>query len=157
MLAGQDGLRLSLAGVQDKLPVVFDGQRIGLPRDGTPSTHILKPAIATVEDSVINEAFCLALARAMQLQTAQSQIGAVGERRFLLVERYDRTLAANGQRVRLHQEDFCQALGVVPELKYQNEGGPGLEHCFELIRRVTGRLPRKGNTSCSRRVSKRLA
>ncbi|ATG90497.1 type II toxin-antitoxin system HipA family toxin [Methylomonas koyamae] len=137
MLAGQDGLRLSLAGAQDKLPVVFDGQRIGLPRNGTPSSHILKPAIAAVEDSVINEAFCMTLARAMQLQTAQSQIGSIGERQFLLVERYDRTLAANGQRMRLHQEDFCQALGVVPELKYQNEGGPGLEQCFDLVRRVT--------------------
>ena len=137
MLAGQDGLRLSLAGAQDKLPVVFDGQRIGLPRNGTPSSHILKPAIAAVEDSVINEGFCLALAGAMQLNTAQSRICAVHDRSFLLVERYDRTQAANGQRVRLHQEDFCQALGVVPELKYQNEGGPGLDQCFDLVRRVT--------------------
>ena len=137
MLAGRDGLRLSLAGAQDKLPVVFDGQRIGLPRNGTPSTHILKPTIAAVEDSVINEAFCMTLARAMQLDTAQSQIGSIGERQFLLVERYDRKLAANGRRVRLHQEDFCQALGIVPELKYQNEGGPGLDQCFDLVRRVT--------------------
>ncbi|ANE55644.1 type II toxin-antitoxin system HipA family toxin [Methylomonas sp. DH-1] len=137
MLAGRDGLRLSLAGAQDKLPVVFDGQRIGLPRNGTPSSHILKPAIAAVEDSVSNEAFCMALARAMQLHTAHSQIGSIGDCQFLLVERYDRRLDANGQRARLHQEDFCQALGVVPELKYQNEGGPGLEQCFDLVRRVT--------------------
>lgn len=137
MLAGRDGLRLSLAGAQDKLPVVFDGQRIGLPRNGSPSTHILKPAIAAVEDSVINEAFCMTLARAMQLDTAQSQVAGIGERQLLLVERYDRTLAATGQCVRLHQEDFCQALGVVPELKYQNEGGPGFDQCFDLVRRVT--------------------
>lgn len=137
MLAGQDGLRLSLAGAQDKLPVVFDGQRIGLPRNGTPSSHILKPAIAAVVDSVINEGFCLALAAKMQFQTAQSRICSVRDRSFLLVERYDRTQAANGQRVRLHQEDFCQALGVIPELKYQNEGGPGLDQCFDLVRRVT--------------------
>ncbi|WGS88125.1 type II toxin-antitoxin system HipA family toxin [Methylomonas sp. UP202] len=137
MLAGQDGFRLSLAGAQDKLPVVFDGQRIGLPRNGTPSSHILKPAIAAVEDSVINEGFCLALAGAMQFQTAQSRICAIRDRSFLLVERYDRTQAAIGQRLRLHQEDFCQALGIVPELKYQNEGGPGLDQCFDLVRRVT--------------------
>ena len=67
MLAGRDGIRLSLAGAQDKLPVVFDGQRIGLPKGGEPSTHILKPAIASVEGSVINEGFCLALAQAMPL------------------------------------------------------------------------------------------
>jgi serine/threonine-protein kinase HipA len=73
MLAGKDGLRLSLAGAQDKLPVVFDGARIGLPLNGTPSSHILKPAIHAVDDSVINEGFCMALAEAMQLKPAKSK------------------------------------------------------------------------------------
>ena len=137
MLAGQDGLRLSLAGAQDKLPVVFDGTRIGLPRNGTPSSHILKPAILDLEDSVVNEAFCMALAEAMQLRPAKSKIQFVRDRAFLLVERYDRRLDAQGHRHRLHQEDFCQALGVVPEMKYQNEGGPDLARCFDLVRRAT--------------------
>jgi serine/threonine-protein kinase HipA len=137
MLAGRDGLRLSLAGAQDKLPVVFDGERLGLPRNGTPSSHILKPAIQSVEDSVINEGFCLALAQAMQLQPAKSRIHAVLNRTFLLVERYDRLADAQGNRRRVHQEDFCQALSVVPEMKYQNEGGPDLAQCFELVRRAT--------------------
>lgn len=137
MLAGKDGLRLSLAGAQDKLPVVFDGARIGLPLNGTPSSHILKPAIHAVEDSVINEEFCMALADAMRLKPAKSKVHAVLDRRFLLVERYDRVADAPGHRQRLHQEDFCQALGVVPEMKYQNEGGPDLAQCFDLVRRVT--------------------
>jgi serine/threonine-protein kinase HipA len=137
MLAGFDGLRLSLAGAQDKLPVVFDGSRLGLPRNGTPSSHILKPAIHAVEDSVANEGFCMALAEAMQLRPAKSKIHVVLKRPFLLVERYDRVTDAEGQRQRLHQEDFCQALGVVPEMKYQNEGGPDLAQCFALVRRVT--------------------
>jgi len=137
MLAGTDGLRLSLAGAQDKLPVVFDGARIGLPLDGTPSSHILKPAIHGVDDSVINEGFCMALAQAMQLKPATSIVHAVMDRPFLLVERYDRVTDAAGQRRRLHQEDFCQALGVVPELKYQNEGGPDLARCFGLVRHAT--------------------
>ena len=137
MLAGKDGLRLSLAGAQDKLPVVFDGARIGLPRNGTPSSHILKPAIRDVEDSVINEGFCMALAEAMQLKPAKSTVHRVLDRSFLLVERYDRLINAQGQRQRLHQEDFCQALGVVPEMKYQNEGGPDLAQCFDLVRRAT--------------------
>lgn len=72
MLAQRDGLRLSLAGAQDKFPVVFDGQRIGLPRGNTASTHILNPAIAAVKDSVINEAFCMALAKATGLQVADA-------------------------------------------------------------------------------------
>jgi serine/threonine-protein kinase HipA len=137
MLAGKDGLRLSLAGAQDKLPVVFDGARIGLPLNGTPSSHILKPPIHAVEDSVTNEGFCMALAEAMQLRPAKSKVHVVLDRRFLLVERYDRVVDTQGQRQRIHQEDFCQALGVVPEMKYQNEGGPDLGQCFELVRRAT--------------------
>ena len=137
MLAGRDGLRLSLAGAQEKLPVVFDGKRIGLPLNGTPSSHILKPEIHGIDDSVINEGFCLALAEAMQLKPARSKIHAVQNRRFLLVERYDRIADTQGSRRRLHQEDFCQALGVVPEMKYQNEGGPDLAQCFDLVRRMT--------------------
>ena len=137
MLAGKDGLRLSLAGAQDKLPVVFDGARIGLPLNGTPSSHILKPAIHAVEDSVTNEGFCMALAEAMQLKPAKSKVHKVLDRSFLLVERYDRLMDAQGHRQRLHQEDFCQALGVVPEMKYQNEGGPDLEQCFDLLRSAT--------------------
>ena len=137
MLAGTDGLRLSLAGAQDKLPVVFDGARLGLPLNGTPSSHILKPAIHAVEDSVINEGFCMALADAMQLKPAKSKIHKVLDRSFLLVERYDRLIDAQGHRQRLHQEDFSQALGVVPEMKYQNEGGPDLAQCFDLVRSAT--------------------
>lgn len=137
MLAGRDGIRLSLAGAQDKLPVVFNGQQIGLPISGQPSTHILKSAIASVEGSVINEGFCLALAQGMGMPTAQAQIFHVQERQVLLVARYDRRLDAGGQPVRLHQEDFCQALGVVPEMKYQNEGGPDLKACFDLLRHAT--------------------
>jgi serine/threonine-protein kinase HipA len=137
MLAGKDGLRLSLAGAQDKLPVVFDGDRLGLPRNGTPSSHILKPPIHAVEDSVINEGFCMALAEAMQLKPAKSEVHTVLNRPFLLVERYDRVADVQGHRRRIHQEDFCQALGVEPEMKYQNEGGPDLARCFDLVRRVT--------------------
>jgi serine/threonine-protein kinase HipA len=137
MLVGRDGLRLSLAGAQDKLPVVFDGRQIGLPKNGQPSTHILKPPIQAVDDSVINEGFCLALANAMQLEVARSEIIGIAERKILLVERYDRRIDINGKLIRVHQEDFCQALGIAPEMKYQNEGGPDFKSCFELLRKLT--------------------
>lgn len=137
MLAGQDGLRLSLAGAQDKLPVVFDGARVGLPLNGAPSSHILKPAIPAVEDSVTNEGFCMALAEAMQLEPAKARVHHVLDRSFLMVERYDRLIDDQGQRKRMHQEDFCQALGVAPEMKYQSEGGPDLVQCFDLVRSAT--------------------
>ena len=149
MRAGEDGLRLSLAGAQDKLPVVLDtdGLRTGLPLNGSPSTHILKPPIAGVDGSVFNEAFCMALARALKLDVTQTHIKAVADgaqqRHYLLVERYDRqavapALAATVESSqRLHQEDFCQALGVASEHKYQNEGGPGLAQAFALLRSAT--------------------
>jgi serine/threonine-protein kinase HipA len=137
MLAGRDGIRLSLAGAQDKLPVIFDGVRIGLPRSGASSSHILKPAIQSVEASVRNEGFCMALAEVMQLKPAKALIHNVNGREYLLVERYDRLIDLKGRRQRLHQEDFCQALGVVPEMKYQNEGGPDLPQCFDIVRRIT--------------------
>ncbi|MEH6688768.1 MAG: type II toxin-antitoxin system HipA family toxin [Halopseudomonas sabulinigri] len=137
MLAGTDGLRLSLAGAQDKLPVVFDGHRVGLPLNGSPSTHIMKPAIRTLDGSVINEAFSLKLAGAMGLQVAESLVlNAAGEQ-TLLVERYDRIHEKLGAIHRVHQEDFCQALGVVSEAKYQSEGGPGFSDAFDLLRKAT--------------------
>lgn len=137
MLAGDEGLRLSLAGAQDKLPVVCSDGRIGLPLRNTPSSHILKPAIAAVEGSVFNEGFCLALAARLKLPTAKAAIRQVAGTNYLLVERYDRQRLADGALQRLHQEDFCQALGVVPEHKYQNEGGPDLAQCFALLRQAT--------------------
>lgn len=137
MLAGEEGLRLSLAGAQDKLPVVFSEERIGLPLLNTPSSHILKPAIAAVEGSVFNEGFCLALAARLKLTVAQATIRRVANRAYLLLDRYDRQHLVDDTIQRLHQEDFCQALGVTPEYKYQNEGGPDLAQCFELVRHAT--------------------
>ncbi|HTD57749.1 MAG TPA: type II toxin-antitoxin system HipA family toxin [Solirubrobacteraceae bacterium] len=129
--------RLSLAGAQDKLPVVVGAdRRIGLTKGGTPSTHILKTAIAGLDGTVFNEALCLAIGRRLGIETVATEPCRVEGRDFLLVERYDRVHDEHGVR-RLHQEDFCQALGVSARAKYQNEGGPGLADCFALLRRAT--------------------
>jgi serine/threonine-protein kinase HipA len=139
LLAGEEGVRLSLAGAQDKLPVFVADAEIALPLEDTPSSHILKPAIPRYPDTVLNEAFCLALARSAGLYAVEADIHSVKEREFLLVERYDRRREPGRAMKRLHQEDFCQALGVPSELKYQNEGGPSLADCFDLVRRATAR------------------
>jgi len=139
LLAGEEGVRLSLAGAQDKLPVLVVDGRIALPLHGAPSTHILKPPILRFEDTIFNEGFCLALAKAVGLNAVSAEIRAIGDRPFLLVARYDRVRRADGSVRRLHQEDFCQALGIVPELKYQSEGGPSLRQCFELVRNSAAR------------------
>ncbi len=151
MLAGEQDMRLSLAGAQDKLPVVVRLEsgvvQIGLPKFGSASTHILKPAIPGIGGSVFNESFCMALARALKLDVANAAVHRIEDgqqqREFLLVERYDRqhaqadSAAPSNFSVRLHQEDFCQALGFPPETKYQNEGGPDLAQAFALLRRAT--------------------
>ncbi len=137
LMAGEEGIRLSLAGAQDKIAVhILDGQ-ISIPLGGAPSTHILKPAIERFEGLVFNEALCMKLAQAVGMPTAKVETGNVEGIDYLLVERYDRTLDVTGGKPRLkreHQEDFCQALGIVSENKYQNEGGPSLKQCFELLR-----------------------
>jgi serine/threonine-protein kinase HipA len=138
MHADEDGeYRLSLAGVQDKLPVIVgeDG-RIGITKGQTPSTHILKTPIERFDDTVTNEAFSLALGRALGIDAVTATPHRIDSREFLLVERYDRR-REDGAIRRLHQEDFCQALGVPTDRKYQSEGGPSLAACFALLRRAT--------------------
>jgi serine/threonine-protein kinase HipA len=139
MHADEDGeYRLSLAGAQDKLPVVVgaDG-RIGLTRGQTPSTHILKTPIERLEHTVANEALCPAIGHALGIVTVSAIPHRIGDREFLLIERYDRRGEGEG-RARLHQEDFCQALGIPTERKYQAEGGPSLADCFALLRGAAG-------------------
>ncbi|OWV78090.1 phosphatidylinositol kinase [Rhizobium sp. R635] len=119
-LVGERGVSMSLAGVQEKLPVFVDeGGAISIPVDGTPSTHIIKPDTRRLAGSVENEAFCLALARACGLDAAEATIGIAGKRRYLLVKRYDRFTDAEGEIRRLHQEDLCQLTGHFPSQKYE--------------------------------------
>ena len=140
LMAGEEGLRLSLAGAQVKLPVVLaegggtTGARIALPLEGIPSTHILKPEPERFPGLAANEAWCMDLARKVGLKVAESQRRRIGTTPCLIVKRYDRVLATDGKVQRLHQEDFCQALGFPAARKYQQEGGPSLTDCFDLIR-----------------------
>ncbi len=137
LLAGEDGIRLSLAGAQDKIAVRLDDRKISIPRGSAPSSHVLKPAIAAYEGVVFIEAFCMALANACGLNAARVQIGNVNGIDYLLAERYDRIRHEAGHIQRRHQEDFCQALGIPSEIKYQSEGGPSLRDCFALIREAS--------------------
>jgi serine/threonine-protein kinase HipA len=129
--------RLSLAGAQDKLPVVVDSSgRIGLTRGQTPSTHIIKTPIERLDHTVVNEAFCPMVGRQLGVDVVDASAQRVAGQEFLLVKRYDRHETNDGI-VRLHQEDFCQALAVPTARKYQAEGGPSLADCFALVRRAT--------------------
>lgn len=137
LLAGRVGLRLSLAGAQSKLPVVLVEGRVALPAPGQPTTHILKPPIARFPHTTENEALVMTLAAAVGLPVAPVAARSVAGRPYLLITRYDRTFDEGGRARRLHQEDFCQALGIPPERKYAAEDGPTFKTSFELVRRAT--------------------
>jgi serine/threonine-protein kinase HipA len=133
-----EGVRLSLAGAQPKLPVVIEDERVALPLNAaTPTTHILKPEPARFPGLVANEAFCMRLAKAAGLRAAEVETATtVSGQPYLIVERYDRDLTSEPIR-RLHQEDACQALGVPSDRKYQAEGGPSIREVAELLRNAT--------------------
>jgi serine/threonine-protein kinase HipA len=139
LLGGEEGVRLSLAGAQEKLAVCVEGERIALALGGRPTTHILKPFVEALDGTVQNELFCTRLAARMGFAAPDVSMQFAGEIPFLLIERYDRKRQPNGTITRLHQEDFCQALSVPPELKYEDEGGPGTERSLSLIAEATGR------------------
>jgi serine/threonine-protein kinase HipA len=132
LLVGKEGVRLSLAGAQDKMAVRLIGGDIALPTDGGPTSHVLKTAIAGHPETVVNEFFCMKLAAALGLPVPAVELRECAGQPILLVERYDRERGAGGLR-RLHQEDFCQALAIPPDLKYQAEGGPGLVQLFAVL------------------------
>jgi serine/threonine-protein kinase HipA len=134
LMAGQAGLRLSLAGAQAKLPVVLVNGDPALPTPGAATTHIIKPEIVRFGGSVANEAWCMTLAAKVGLDVARAEARTVNGHPYLLVTRYDRSRAPDGHVLRVHQEDACQALGVAPERKYAAEGGPGFGDLFALTR-----------------------
>lgn len=95
-----------------------------------------EPQDATPLTPEEREAFAMRLAAAVGLKVAPIEPRSVAGRPFLLIERYDREIDAEGRVRRLHQEDFCQAFGISPEQKYTSEGGPGFKDCFDLVRRA---------------------
>jgi serine/threonine-protein kinase HipA len=142
-IAPDQGIRISLAGAQDKLAVVIRDSRFGLPRGSVPSTHILKPASTDqtrrghllYPGLVENEAFCLCLAAKCGLNAATAEVRSIGLP-VLIVTRYDRQFTTTGLN-RVHQEDVCQALGVPARRKYEDDGGPGIVQTIDLLRRVS--------------------
>lgn len=131
------GIRLSLAGAQPKLVVTRDRLgRIGLPEGDIPTNTILKPQQSGYADLVTNEAFCLRVAASSGAATAVALVEEMVGIETLVVERYDRTFDDEGRLVRVHQEDFCQALGFLPQEKYEHEGGPAFRDLISVVRRL---------------------
>lgn len=133
LMAGRADVRLSLAGAQTKLPVIIQGDTIALPLGNAPSTHIIKPEPGRFPGLVANEIFCMKLAELIGLNVPTVSARTVGTKPCIIIKRYDRLVGQDGSVTRIHQEDFCQALGFPPEKKYQQEGGPLLRDCFTLL------------------------
>lgn len=125
-------LRLSLAGAQHKLPIYINNNQFYLPK-GNPSSHILKIPINRFFHTVQNEFFCMTLARNMGLPIPKTFIHK-HQQPLYIIERYDRQKNESGDLQRIHQEDFCQALGFLSDQKYESEGGPSLKSCFDLVK-----------------------
>lgn len=136
-----DDFRISLAGAQEKDAFLWWDGKWMKPRGTTPTTHIFKLPIGMVggkradfTTSVDNEWLCLKLFKEYGLPTANAEIKTFGSQRVLVVERFDRVRAPSGKQLfRLVQEDFCQATGTSPLLKYESHGGPGLKKMFTLL------------------------
>jgi serine/threonine-protein kinase HipA len=138
---GGDGeFRISLAGAQEKTALLWNDGHWHIPHGATPTTHIIKPEIGRLRNgidlslSVENEYLCLELVRALGLHAAKAEMALFGERKALVVQRFDRHWTNDNFLLRLPQEDCCQALSFLPSLKYESEGGPGIEKIAELLK-----------------------
>jgi serine/threonine-protein kinase HipA len=129
----RDTGQFSLAGAQPKTALLLQNDRWGIPSGRLPTTHILKPPTGQFDGHAENEHICLRLARSLGLPTAQSTVMRFKKEVAVVIERYDRQRRGN-DIVRVHQEDVCQALGIMPTKKYQSEGGPSAFDIVELLR-----------------------
>jgi len=129
----RDTGQFSLAGAQPKTALLLEAGRWGVPSGRTPTTRILKPPTGELDGHAENEHFCLSLARRLGMPTVGSQIVHFEDQVAIVIERYDRQRTEQGF-VRIHQEDLCQALGIPPMRKYENEGGPGAKAVIDLLR-----------------------
>ncbi|OWY30071.1 toxin HipA [Herbaspirillum robiniae] len=138
-----EDLRISIAGAQEKTALTRHNGKWCRPHGATPTTHIIKLPLGLIGgamrrvdagDSVHNEWLCSRILAALGLPAAEASIERFGPHTVLAVERFDRAWMDGGRWIaRLPQEDFCQALGLAPSMKYESHGGPGLEHCLALL------------------------
>ena len=143
----EDEFRISLAGAQEKTALLWHAGQWNIPLNSTPTTHVFKLPLGLVGNSQVNlatsvenEWLCLKIMKAYGLPVANAEMATFSGQRVLIVERFDRKLHPSGNWwMRLPQEDFCQALGIAPNKKYESDGGPGFGAIARLLQQSAQR------------------
>lgn len=131
--------RISIAGAQEKTALLWYSDRWCRPHGATPTTHIFKLPIGQtpridLSDSVENEWLCHRILKEYGVPVANTEIRTFEDVETLVVERFDRRMSKDGSWIiRLPMEDMCQALGVPPVFKYEEDGGPGIHGIMALL------------------------
>lgn len=131
--------RISIAGAQEKTALLWHDGRWCRPHGVTPTTHIFKLPIGQtpridLSDSVENEWLCHRILTEYGMPVARAEICTFEDIKTLVVERFDRRISKDGTWIiRLPMEDMCQALGVPPVFKYEEDGGPGIHGIMDLL------------------------
>ena len=131
--------RFSLAGAQPKIALRLENGGWHIPWGSEPTSHILKPPRSDFTGHAENEHFCLRLASALGMRAAESSVLKFGTSKAIVVKRFDR-MRREGKLYRVHQEDMCQALGIGPDRKYENDGGPGISEVIGIVSGSARRL-----------------
>ncbi|WP_425267641.1 type II toxin-antitoxin system HipA family toxin [Enterobacter hormaechei] len=140
-MAEDADFRISIAGAQEKTALLWYQDRWQRPLGSTPTSHIFKLPIGKIvqnnidlSESCENEWLCLRIAKAFGFDVANADLATFGKKKVLVVQRFDRRWSKSGEwLLRLPQEDFCQALGIAPALKYESHGGPGIADAMKLL------------------------
>ncbi len=133
--------RISVAGAQEKTAFLKIGNTWNRPRGATPTSHIFKLPIGELghsgidlSESIENEWLCQQILKAYDIPVAATEMGKFGDQKVLIVERFDRRWSKDRTwLIRLPQEDMCQATGTSGNLKYENEGGPGMRVIMDIL------------------------
>jgi serine/threonine-protein kinase HipA len=137
-IVNNEGGHFSLAGAQDKIPVVIEDEKLFIPLGNIPTTDIIKPYVRyfdSTKDSPYNEFFCMRLAKTVGLNVPDVDV-IEGEFPLYIIRRFDR-VEINGEMKRIHQQDFCQARGITSAKKYESDGGPSFAANFALVKDVS--------------------
>ncbi|BAK33247.1 hypothetical protein MLP_02330 [Microlunatus phosphovorus NM-1] len=142
------GEHWSLAGQQSKFALARTEQGWAEAKGTAPTTHIIKPGIGRLAYQALVEHATMRAAATLGVNVARTTYTEFAGRPAIVVERFDRLRGSRDQVLRLHQEDMCQALGRMPERKYEENSGPSVRemvktlslHAYEKSRNISGLL-----------------